>query len=73
MSDVVCPFHSQLLRLVGRLGSCKAFNHTSWMTVVTPTDSTWSVCNRCVIEVSGGVFVLCLDFFLVAGGGGLFQ
>ena len=27
------------------------FNHTSWITVGTPTDRPKSVCNRCVIEV----------------------
>ena len=43
------------------------FNHTSWVTVVTPTDRPKSVRNRCVIEVFCGVFVLSrcfLDFFL---------
>ena len=34
------------------------FNHTSWMTVVTPTDRPKSVLNSCVIEVCGGVLVL---------------
>ena len=38
------------------------FNHTSWMTVVTPTDRPKSVRNRCVIEVFGGVFVLSIGF-----------
>ena len=35
------------------------------MTVVTPTDRPKSVCNRCVIEIFGDVFVLSccvLDF-----------
>ena len=32
------------------------------MTVVTPTDRPKSVCNPCVIEVSGGVFVLSIGF-----------
>ena len=36
------------------------FNHTSWMTVVTPTDRPKSVLSRCVIEAFGGVFVLSI-------------
>ena len=38
------------------------FNHTSWVAVATPTDRPKSVCNRCVIEVFGGVFVLTFCF-----------
>ena len=38
------------------------FNHTSWMALVTPTDRPKSVCNRCVIEVFGEVFVLSIGF-----------
>ena len=38
------------------------FNHTSWMSVVTPTDRPKSVRNCCVIEVYGGVFVLSIGF-----------
>ena len=34
------------------------------MVVVTPTDRPQSICNRYVIEVFGGVFVLPLRFFL---------
>ena len=37
-------------------------NHTSWMTVVSPTDSPKSVRKRCVIKVFGGVFVLSIGF-----------
>ena len=39
----------------------KPVNHTSWVTVVTPTDRPKSVRNRCVIERFGGVFVLFLS------------
>ena len=42
------------------------FNHTSWMTFVTPTDRPKSVHNRCVVEVFGGVVcivTLLLGFF----------
>ena len=55
---------TQLLRLVGRLGSRKPVNDTNWMALVTPTDRSNSVRNRCVIEVFVGVFVLSLDFFI---------
>ena len=37
-------------------------NHTSWMAVVTPSDRPKSICNRCVIEVFVGVFVLSIGF-----------
>ena len=44
------------------------FNHTSGVTVLTPTDRPKSVRNRWVIEVFGGVFVLCFWLFsLVVG------
>ena len=33
------------------------------MTAITPTDRPKSVCNRCVIEVLGGVFYVVLLFF----------
>ena len=39
------------------------FNHTSGVTVVTPTDRPKSVRNRCVIEVFGGFVVLARSFF----------
>ena len=56
-------FITQPLRVVGRLGTVNRFNHTSWVTVVTPTDSLKSARNRCVIEVFGGVFVLLSCYF----------
>ena len=49
---------TRLLRLVGRLGSRKPVNHTSWVAIATPADRPKSVRNRCVIEVFGGV--LCV-------------
>ena len=59
-------FITQLLRLVGRLILRKPVNYTSLAVVVTPTDCSRSVRNRCVIEVFGGAFVLSLDFhFLI--------
>ena len=38
------------------------FHHTSWVAVVTPTDRPKSVCNRCVTEVFGGLFLLSCCF-----------
>ena len=38
--------------------------HTSWITVVTPTDRPKSVRNRCVIDDFGGVFVLSIGFWI---------
>ena len=35
----------------GKVGPVKPVNHTSWVAVVTPTDSPKSVRNRCVIEL----------------------
>ena len=50
---------TQLLRLVGRLGSLQPYQ---FVDVVTPTDRPKSIRNRCVIEVFVGVFVLSLRF-----------
>ena len=46
------------------------FNHTSGVTVLTPTDRPKSVRNRCVIRDFGGVFMLSrcfLDFSVGVG------
>ena len=48
------------------------FNHTSWVAIVTPTDRPKSACNRCVISVFGGVFVLSRCFLDVPVGEGAF-
>ena len=46
----------------------KPVNHTSWMTVVTPSDRPKSVRNRCVIELFGDIFVLsCCPFDISVG------
>ena len=37
------------------------------MTVVTPTDSPKSVCNHCVIDLFGDVFVSSLSFLNFVG------
>ena len=47
----------------GKVGPVKPVNHTSWMTVVTPSNCPKSVCNRCVIELFGDVFLVsCCPF-----------
>ena len=56
----------------GKVGSVKPVNHTSWMTVVTPSDRPKSVRNRCVIELFGDVFVLSCCPFDISGGIGAF-
>ena len=48
----------------------KPVNHTSWVTVVTPTDLPKSVRNRCVIELFYGVIcVVTLPFWQFCWGG----
>ena len=44
----------------GKVGPVHQVNHTSWVTVVTPTDRPKSVRNRCVIELFVALFVLSL-------------
>ena len=48
------------------------FNHTSWVTAVTPTDRPKSVRNICVIKVFGGVFMLSRCFLDCSVGVGVF-
>ena len=48
------------------------FNHTSWVTAVTPTDRPKSVRNSCVIKVFGGVFMLSRCFLDCSMGVGVF-
>ena len=57
-------FITRLLRLVGGLGAPKRFNHTSWVTVVTPANRPKSVHNRYVIEVVGGVLCYHVSFWM---------
>ena len=61
-----------MLQLVGRLGPVNRFNHSSWVVVVTPTDRPKSVCNRCLIETFGGVFVFSRCFLEFSVGVGAF-
>ena len=48
------------------------FNHTSWVTAVTPTDRPKSVRNSCVIKVFGGVFMSSRCFLDCSVGVGVF-
>ena len=50
----VCPAD---YTAVAGSGKVKSVNHTSWITVVTPSDRPKSVRNRCVIEGFVVVFV----------------
>ena len=56
----VCPFDYTAVAVSGKVDR---FNHTSWVTAVTPTDRPRSVRNSCVIKVFGGVFMLSRCFF----------
>ena len=48
----------------GKVGPVNQVNHTSWVTVVTPTDRPKSVRKRCVIEhFFGVVCVVTLPFW----------
>ena len=62
---------TRLLRGVGRWAR-KPVNHTSWVAVVTPTDSPKSVRNRCLIELFVALFVLSLCPFDISVGVGAF-
>ena len=50
----VCPFDYTAVAGSGKVGR-KPVNHTSWVTVVTPTDRPKSVRNCCLIELFCGV------------------
>ena len=56
----------------GKVGPVNRLNHTSWVTVDTPTDCPESVHNRCVIELFGDVFVLSRCPFDISVGIGAF-
>ena len=51
----MCPFDYAAVAGSGKVGPANQVNHTSWVTVVTPTDRPKSVRNRCVIELFCGV------------------
>ena len=50
----VCPLDYTAVAESGKAGPVSQVNHTSWVAVVTPTDSPKSVRNRCVIELFCG-------------------
>ena len=59
----VSPFDYTAVAGRGKVGPVNQVNHTSWAAVVTPTDRSKSVHNRCVIEPFCGVFcVVTLPF-----------
>ena len=59
----VCPFDYTAVAGSGKVGPVNQVNHTSWVTVVTPTDRPKSVRNRCLIELFCGVVcVVTLPF-----------
>ena len=71
VSTYNCDNHrfTELKKYVGKLG-LNRFNHTSWVAIVILTDRPKSACNRCVIEIFGGVLVLSrcfLDFSVGVG------
>ena len=69
----VCPFDYTAVAVSGEgWALVNRFNHTSWVTAVTPTDRPKSVHNSCVIKVLGGVFVLSRSFLDCSVGVGVF-
>ena len=68
----VCPFDYTVVAGSGKVGPVNQVNHTSWVTVVTPTDRHISVRNRCVIELFVALFVLSFCPFDTSVGVGAF-
>ena len=63
-----CPFDYMAVAGIWKVGPVNRFNHTSWMTVVPPSDRPKLVRNRCVIDFFGDVFVLsCCPFDISDG------
>ena len=59
----VCPYDYTAVAGSGKVGPVTQVNHTSWVTVVTPTDRPKSVRSRCIIELFCGVVcVVTLPF-----------
>ena len=46
----MCPFDYTAVVISEKVGPVIQVNHTSWVAVVTPTDRSKSVRNRCVID-----------------------
>ena len=69
----MCPFDYTAVAVSGKVErSFYRFNHTGWVTAVTPTDRPKSVRNSCVIKVFGGVFMLSRCFLDFSVGVGVF-
>ena len=68
----VCPFDYTAVAGSGKVGPVNQVNHTSWVTVVSPTDRPKPVRNRCVIELFVAFFVLSLCPFDISAGVGAF-
>ena len=68
----MCPFDYTAVAGSGKVGPVNQVNHTSWVTVATPTYRPKSVRNRCVIELFVALFVLSLCPFDVSVGVGTF-
>ena len=64
--------NTQLLWLWEGWDPVNRFNHTSSVDVITQTDRTKSVCNRCVIEDFDGVYVLSRSLIYFPVGEGAF-
>ena len=60
----MCPFDFTAVAGSWNVGPVNRLNHTSWVAVVTPTDSPKSVRNRCVMELFCAV-VFCCHFALL--------
>ena len=60
-----CPFDYTFCGRWEGSDPVNRINHTGLVAVVSPTDRPKSVSNRCVIKVSGGVFVLSNWFFFL--------
>ena len=63
-----CPFDYTAVAESGKVGPVNQVNHTSLITVVTPTGRLKSVRNCCVIELFEALFVLSLCPFDISVG-----
>ena len=64
MKKTMCPFDYTAVAVSGKVERLvNRFNHTSWVTAVTPTDRPKSVRSGCVIKVFGGVFIVVTLLF----------
>ena len=64
----MCPFDYTAVVGNGKVGPVNQVNHTSCVSVVTPTDRPKSVRNHCVIKFFVAFFVLSLCNFDISVG-----